>query len=121
MGQTFAEQILGHASGRDAVQAGDMVVVNVDLVMMHDSLSPSIIETLHNELGAERVWDRDKVAVVIDHVAPAATVRQAEQQQQVRRWVAQQGISHLFDVGRGISHPVLIEEGLVQPGMLSGW
>jgi len=118
MGQTFAEQILGHASGRSDVQAGDMVVVNVDLVMMHDSLSPSIIETLHNELGAERVWDRDKVAVVIDHVAPASTVRQAEQQQQVRRWVAQQGISHLFDVGRGISHPVLIEEGLVQPGML---
>jgi len=74
MGQTFAEQILGHASGRSDVQAGDMVVVNVDLVMMHDSLSPSIIETLHNELGAERVWDRDKVAVVIDpsrHRAPS--------------------------------------------------
>lgn len=117
MGQTFAEQILSRAAGR-TVSAGEMVVVDVDLVMMHDSLSPSIIETLHNELGARAVWDRERVAVVIDHVAPAATVRQAEQQQQVRRWVAQQGISHLFDVGRGISHPVLIEEGLVQPGML---
>lgn len=117
MAQTFAEQILSNAAGRP-VRAGDNVVVDVDLVMMHDSLSPSIIEVLHNELGAERVWDRERVAVVIDHVAPAATVRQAEQQQQVRRWVAAQGIRHLFDVGRGISHQVLIEEGLVTPGML---
>lgn len=117
MSQTFAEQILSRAAGRD-VYAGDLAVVDVDLVMMHDSLSPSIIETLHQELGADRVWNRDRVAVVIDHVAPAATVRQAEQQQAVRRWVAQQAISHLYDVGRGISHPVLIEEGLVQAGMV---
>ena len=117
MNQTFAEQILSRAAGR-TVQAGDLVVVDVDLVMMHDSLSPSIIETLHSELGAERVWNPERVAVVIDHVAPAATVRQAEQQQAVRRWAASQNIEHLFDVGRGISHPVLIEEGLVQPGML---
>lgn len=117
MNQTFAEQILSQSAGR-TVQAGDLVVVDVDLVMMHDSLSPSIIETLHSELGAERVWDPERVAVVIDHVAPAATVRQAEQQQAVRRWAAAQNIEHLFDVGRGISHPVLIEEGLVQPGML---
>ena len=117
MNQTFAEQILSQSAGR-TVQAGDLVVVDVDLVMMHDSLSPSIIETLHSELGAERVWNPERVAVVIDHVAPAATVRQAEQQQAVRRWAAAQNIEHLFDVGRGISHPVLIEEGLVQPGML---
>ncbi|HEY1017314.1 MAG TPA: 3-isopropylmalate dehydratase large subunit [Herpetosiphonaceae bacterium] len=117
MAQTFAEQILSNAAGRP-VRTGDNVVVDVDLVMMHDSLSPSIIDVLHNELGAERVWDRERVAVVIDHVAPAATVRQAEQQQQVRRWVAAQNIRHLFDVGRGISHQVLIEEGLVTPGML---
>ena len=66
MNQTFAEQILSQAAGR-TVQAGDLVVVDVDLVMMHDSLSPSIIETLHSELGAERVWNPERVAVVIDH------------------------------------------------------
>ena len=114
---TFAEQILSHAAGR-TVRAGEVVVVDVDVVMMHDSLSPSIIETLHNELGADRVWNAERVAVVLDHVAPAATVRQAEQQQAIRRWVTAQGISHFYDVGRGISHPVLIEEGVVQPGML---
>jgi methanogen homoaconitase large subunit len=73
---------------------------------------------LEQELGAERVWDADKIAVVVDHVAPAATIQNAEQQAGLRRWVRKQGISHLFDVGRGISHPVLVEEGLARPGML---
>jgi methanogen homoaconitase large subunit len=117
MAQTLAEQILSHAAGRP-VRAGENVVAQIDLVMMHDSLSPSIIKILHGELGAERVWDPDRVAVVVDHVAPAATIQNAEHQAGLRRWVREQGITHLFDVGRGISHPVLVEEGLARPGML---
>lgn len=117
MAQTLSEQILSRAAGRP-VQAGDVVTVEVDLVMMHDSLSPSIIKVLHEELGAERVWDPARVTVVIDHVAPAANVQTAEKQADLRRWVKQQGITHLFDVGRGISHQVLVEERLAQPGMV---
>lgn len=117
MAQTLSEQILSHAAGRP-VAAGEVVTVDVDLVMMHDSLSPSIIRVLHEELGAERVWDASRVAVVIDHVAPAASVQTAEKQAEVRRWARAQGISNLFDVGRGISHPVLVEEGLARPGMV---
>jgi methanogen homoaconitase large subunit len=117
MAQTLAEQILSHAAGRP-VQAGENVVVEIDLAMMHDSISPSIIKVLHGELGAEKVWDPERVAVVVDHVAPAATIQTAEHQAKLRRWVRDQGITHLFDVGRGISHPVLVEEGLARPGML---
>jgi methanogen homoaconitase large subunit len=117
MAQTLSEQILSRAAGRP-VRAGEVVTVDVDLVMMHDSLSPSIIRVLHEELGAERVWDPARVAVVIDHVAPAASVQTAEKQGEVRRWARAQGITNLFDVGRGISHPVLVEEGLARPGML---
>ena len=117
MAQTLSEQILSRSAGR-TVQAGDVVTVNVDLVMMHDSLSPGIIRVLHEELGAERVWDPARVAVVIDHVAPAASVQTAEKQAEVRRWARAQGITNLFDVGRGISHPVLVEEGLARPGMV---
>src|SRR6266542_1457388 len=117
MAQTLAEQILSNATGRP-VQAGENVVVNVDLAMMHDSISPSIIKVLHGELGAERVWDADRIAVVIDHVAPAATIQNAEHQANLRRWVREQSITHLYDVGRGISHPVLVEEGMARPGML---
>lgn len=117
MAQTLSEQILSRAAGRP-VAAGDVVTVDVDLVMMHDSLSPSIIRVLHEELGAERVWDPARVAVVIDHVAPAASVQTAEKQAELRRWTRGQGITNLFDVGRGISHPVLVEEGLARPGMV---
>lgn len=114
---TLSEQILSRAAGRP-VRAGDVVTVDVDLVMMHDSLAPGIIRILHKELGAERVFDPERVAVVIDHVAPAASVQTAEKQAELRRWAREQRIRHLFDVGRGISHPVLVEEGLARPGML---
>jgi methanogen homoaconitase large subunit len=117
MPQTLAEQILSHAAGR-TVQAGDIVTVRVDLAMIHDSLAPGIIRLLHEDLGAERVWDVDKVAVVIDHVAPAATVQTATHQANTRKWVREQNITHLFDVGRGISHQVLVEERLARPGMV---
>lgn len=117
MGQTLAEQILSHAAGRP-VSAGENIVATVDLAMMHDSISPSIIKILQNELDVNHVWDRDRVAVVVDHVAPAATIQNAEHQLALRRWVRSQQITHFFDVGRGISHPVLVEEGLARPGML---
>ncbi|MEI7643000.1 MAG: 3-isopropylmalate dehydratase large subunit [Chloroflexales bacterium] len=117
MAQTLSEQILSRAAGRQ-VRAGEVATVAVDLVMMHDSLSPSIIKIMEQELGAERVWDPERVAVVIDHVAPAATVQTAEKQNEVRRWAQRQGIRHFYDVGRGISHPVLVEEGVAQPGMV---
>ena len=117
MAQTLSEQILSRAAGHP-VAVGEVATVNVDLVMMHDSLSPSIIRVMHEELGAEQVWDPTRVAVVIDHVAPAATIQTAEKQGEVRRWARAQGITNLFDVGRGISHPVLVEEGIAQPGMV---
>ncbi|GAB4207115.1 MAG: 3-isopropylmalate dehydratase large subunit [Roseiflexaceae bacterium] len=117
MAQTLAEQILSNAAGQP-VRAGENVVVNVDLAMMHDSISPSIIKILHAELGAQRVWDPERIAVVVDHVAPAATIQNAEHQANLRRWVREQQIRHFFDVGRGISHPVLVEEVLARPGML---
>jgi methanogen homoaconitase large subunit len=117
MAQTLSEQILSHAAGKP-VQAGEVVTVDVDLVMMHDSLAPGIIRIMHDELGAERIFDPERVTVVIDHVSPAATVQVAERQADLRRWVRAQGIRHFFDSGRGISHPVLVEEGLARPGMV---
>lgn len=117
MPMTLSEQILSNAAGRE-VRAGDFAVCRVDLAMMHDSISPSIIKLLYNELGAEAVWDRDRVAVVIDHVAPAASIITAEHQAALRRWVDQQNITHFFEGGRGISHQVLVEEGLARPGMV---
>lgn len=114
--RTLAEQILSHAAGRE-VSAGELVVVEPDVVMAHDSLTPSIVEIMRTELGVEHVFDPSRVALVIDHVAPAATTGTANAQNLVRRFAAEEGI-RLFDVGRGICHQVLVEEGLARPGRL---
>jgi methanogen homoaconitase large subunit len=114
-GATLAEQILSHAAGRP-VRAGDLVIVDVARCMSHDSLTPEVIDVLQNTLGVHRVFDPDRIAVFIDHVAPAASVATANAQVKLRRWVAEQGIPHFFDVGVGVCHQVMIEEGLVQPG-----
>ena len=116
MGQTLAEQILSHAAGR-AVKANDLVVVQPDVVMSHDSLSPSIIKILQEELGQPRVKNPDQLVIVLDHVSPASTIGTANQQNQVRRFAQEQGI-RLFDVGRGICHQVLVEEKIAGPGKI---
>ncbi len=117
MTQTLSEQILSRAAGRP-VRAGEVITAPVDLVMVHDSIAPSVIRVLHDEIGAERVWNNERVAVAIDHVAPAATVQTAELQNRLRAWVRAQGIRHFFEQGRGIAHQVLVEERLARPGMV---
>src|SRR5690242_3985354 len=84
MAQTLPEDRLSHAAGRP-VRAGEAVVVDMDLAMMHDGISPSVIKVLHGELGAERVWDPERIAVVDDKVEPAATIQTAEHQAGLRR------------------------------------
>ena len=115
---TLSEQILSHAAGRE-VRAGDLVIVPVDRCMSHDSLTPEVIAAMQETLAVERVHDPERVVVIMDHVAPAANVATANAQALVRRWVAEQGIRHFFDVGRGVCHQVMIEEGLVQPGEIA--
>lgn len=116
MGQTLSEQILSRAAGRP-VQAGDLVVVEPDVVMSHDSLTPSIIRIMQQDLGQERVKYPERLVIVLDHVAPASTVEVANQQNAVRRFASQQSI-RLFDVGRGICHQVLVEEKIASPGKI---
>ncbi len=117
MAQTLAEQILSHAVGRP-VQAGELIIVEPQLIMAHDSLAPGIINIMRERLGVTRVAQPERVAMVIDHVAPASTVATANGQRLVRAFAAEQNIPHLFDVGRGISHQVLVEERLARPGMV---
>jgi len=116
-GLTLSEKILSHAARRQ-VYAGDVAIVEVDRCMTHDSLTPEVISVLRDQLGVAQVHDPDRVAVIIDHVAPASSVATANAQVLVRHWVAEQGISHFYDVGTGVCHQVMIEEALVQPGQI---
>ncbi len=114
MGQTLAEQILSHAVGRP-VHPGELVVVEPDAVMSHDSLTPGIIDILQDQLGVSHVHNPDQIVMVMDHVAPAATVGTANGQKRMRAFAREQGIC-LFDVGRGVCHQVLVEEKVARPG-----
>ena len=115
---TLAEQILGHAAGHE-VSPGDLVIVPVDRCMTHDSLTPGVIDAMRVDLDGAPVRYPERVAVFIDHVAPASTVSTANGQVKVRNWVRDEGIAHFFDVGRGVCHQVMIEEGLVAPGQIA--
>lgn len=117
-GRTLSEQIIGHAAGR-TVSAGDLVIVPVDRIMSHDSLTPEVITALRQDLRAERVQDPDRIAVFIDHVAPASTVPTADAQVRIRKWVTEEGIEHFYDAGVGVCHQVMIEKGLVAPGQIA--
>ncbi|SEJ62498.1 homoaconitase large subunit [Deinococcus reticulitermitis] len=113
--QTMAEKILSRR-GNAAVYAGDLAVVEVDQVMVVDSIAQSFIERMERDLGAEPKYP-ERVSIVIDHVAPASTVSVAQAQKEAREYAARTGV-RLFDVGRGICHQVLMEEGLARPGWI---
>jgi methanogen homoaconitase large subunit len=116
MGQTLAEQILSHAAGK-IVQPGDLVVISPDVVMSHDSLTPSIIQILQEELGKEKVHNPNQLVIVMDHVVPPSTVGTANNQNIARNFAEMQGI-RFFEVGRGICHQVLVEEKIAAPGKI---
>ncbi|MBN1428325.1 MAG: 3-isopropylmalate dehydratase large subunit [Anaerolineae bacterium] len=116
MGQTLSEQILSRAAGK-AVQPGELVIVEPDVVMGHDSLTPSIIQIMKDELGKERVHNPDQIVLTNDHVSPPSTVGVANNQNISRRFAREQGI-RMFEVGRGICHQVLVEEQVARPGYI---
>lgn len=111
----MAEKILSRR-GHQAVYAGDLAVVEVDQVMVVDSIAQSFIERMQNDLNATPKYP-ERVSIVVDHVAPASTVSVAQAQKEAREYAAATGV-RLFDVGRGICHQVLMEEGLAKPGWI---
>lgn len=115
MGQTLVEKIFAEHVGRP-VHAGEVVIAPVDFVFSHDGNRPQPIQTFA-ELGAERVFDPSRVAMFLDHAPNVHTTAIAELHNQMRRFAAEQGVT-LYEVGRGISHQVLPEEGHAVPGRI---
>jgi len=112
----MTEQILSRKSGK-RVYPGEIAFAKVDLVYAHDGTAPLILTALRDELGADRLRPLTRAAFVIDHVSPASTVSAAEVHKSMRVSARASSID-LFDVGRGICHQVIPEEGLVRPGYL---
>jgi len=116
MGMTMAEKILARASGRDLVHPGEFVTANVDMLMAHDhSFYPAYEKMVEKFNG--KVWDRDKIVVVIDHYVPAPHIASADVHRKMRAAVTSLGIKYFYD-GEGICHQMLPERGHVRPGSL---
>lgn len=118
MSSTLAEKIMARATGRESVSAGEFVVADIDLAMVHDIFAASVFDKLA-ELGRSEVFDADKAVVVVDHLVPAPSPEAAALHQSIRRHVARLGIDAFYDAGEGISHQLLPEQGHIRPGMLA--
>jgi 3-isopropylmalate/(R)-2-methylmalate dehydratase large subunit len=115
-GKTFVEKALARAAGVPGVVAGQIVDARPDWALSHDN-SAAILR-IFRQLGVARVWDAARIAITLDHAAPAPTTKHAENHAEVRRFVAEQDIPHFFEVGRGVCHQVVSEEALVLPGQI---
>jgi len=116
MGHTFAEKILAQKAGLAQVVPGQIVEVTPDVALSHDNTAP--ITGILDKIGVKRVARPDIHVVVLDHACPAPTTKHAQNHKTIRQFVAEQGIKHFYDVGRGVCHQVLAEEGLALPGAL---
>ncbi|MCC6906156.1 MAG: 3-isopropylmalate dehydratase large subunit [Anaerolineae bacterium] len=113
-GYTFVEKALARAAGKRSARAGDILDITPDLVFSHDN--SAAIARLFREIGAPGIRYPERVAITLDHAAPAPTTLHAQNHAEIRQWVKEQGIRHFFEVGRGICHQVISEEALILPG-----
>lgn len=113
---TITEKILAAHCGRDTLQPGEFINARVDLLLANDITAPLGLAEFAR-IGAERVFDPERVALVMDHSCPAKDIASAQQDKQVREFAHRHGIVNFFDVGRGgIEHALLPDQGLVVPG-----
>jgi len=113
----MAEAILAKASNSSSVRPGDHVVCDVDIAMTQDIHSPGVIYLLE-QMNVDELHDPSSLVVVMDHIAPSHTISDANSKSVIRRFVEQYDVENFYDVGRGISHEVLPEEGHIRPGEL---
>jgi len=117
MGSTMAEKLLSGPSGSGTPSPGDHVVREVDVLMMHDLGTRGVMERLE-EMGVEELYDPDRIVCPLDHVAPSHTVDDANAKTRIREFVDEMGIESFYEVGTGIAHQVLYEQGHYKPGDL---
>ncbi|MBI2087559.1 MAG: 3-isopropylmalate dehydratase large subunit [Deltaproteobacteria bacterium] len=116
MGRAFAEKVLARAAGLSEARPGEIVDVYPDLYMSHMA-SWRCIRTLE-KLGTDKLYDPDRIAMVMDHISPARIPKTADDQRMCREFAVRKGIKKFYDVEAGIAHVVLMEEGYIRPGMV---
>ena len=118
MGMTMTQKILAAHAGLESVRAGELVEARLDLVLGNDVTTPVAVDVF-DKAGFDRVFDREKIAIVLDHYTPCKDIKSAEQAKIVRDFVREQGITHYYEVGcMGVEHALLPEQGVVGAGDL---
>lgn len=116
MGMTMTQKILAAHAGLESVKAGQLIEANLDLVLGNDITSPVAVNEFY-KLKLEKVFDKDKVAIVPDHFTPNKDIKAAEQNKMIREFAREKEITNYFDVGEmGIEHCLIPEKGLVVAG-----
>ncbi len=118
MGLTIVEKILADHARLESVRPGQLVQAKVDIALANDITLPLALGPFR-DAGGTRVFDPERVVVVLDHFNPAKDIDSAQMLKQCREFAVEMGLTHLYDVGRmGIEHVLLPEQGLVVPGDL---
>ena len=116
MGMTMTQKILARHAGLEQVEAGQLIEAKLDLVLGNDITTPVAI-TEFEKAGLTQIFDKDKIAIVLDHSTPCKDIKSAQLCAQAREFAHRFQVTHLYDVGlMGIEHALLPEKGLVAPG-----
>jgi len=116
MQMTLAETILARAAHKEKVSPGEFITANIDKVMCHEAFAVVYMNLV--AAGVEKLWDPEKVFILLDHYVPASTPRAAAIHQMVRQGAKHYGIKNIYKEDCGIAHQVMLESGNVLPGDL---
>jgi len=117
LGKTFAEKIFAIKSDKEEISVGEIVTASPD-VLMCSAVTFAIAIEQFRRLGVKKVWDPDKIVVILDHFIPAPTMQVANNHKLIREFVKEQGIKRFYDIREGICHQVMVEKCHALPGML---
>jgi len=116
MGMTMTQKIIADHCGKNSVESGEFVEMNLDVVLGNDITTPVAINEF-KKMGAKEVFDKEKIVIVLDHFTPNKDIKSAEQCKISREFAKEKEIVNFFDVGQmGIEHALLPEKGLVVAG-----
>lgn len=116
MGMTVTQKILAAHAGLESVQPGQLINARLDIVLGNDITTPVAVNEF-KKAGFDKVFDKDRVAIVLDHFVPNKDIKAAEQSKTCREFACEHCVSHFYDVGKmGIEHALLPEQGVVTAG-----
>ena len=116
MGMTMTQKILAAHAGLESVNAGQLIRAKLDIVLGNDITTPVAVNEF-KKAGFDSVFDKDKIAIVLDHFVPNKDIKAAEQSKKCREFACSHCVSHFYDVGKmGIVHALLPEQGVVTAG-----